>query len=90
MHRSVHVQRIGVQDLFNLSVVEIEIALDMRSLERDTARHRRLSTLSGVGAKYDGSSDFQAGRIQNAINADADQVQVFGHLCANQANIVEG
>ena len=89
MHRSVHLQCIGVQGLFNLSVVEIEIALDMRSLEGYGARHRGLSPLLDVGAKYERSPDLQAVRIQNAINADADHVQVSGHLCADQAYIVE-
>ena len=41
MHRSAHLQRIGVQDLFNLSVVEIEVALDMSSLKGDVARDGR-------------------------------------------------
>ena len=41
MHRSADLQRIGVQDLFNLSVVEIEVALDMRSLKGDVARDGR-------------------------------------------------
>ena len=88
--RSVHLQRIGVQGLFNLSVVEIEIALDMRSLKGYCARHRRLSRLFRVGTKYDGSPTFRPYAFKTPSTRTPTMSKSSTDLCANQAYIVEG